>query len=215
MAARVTMVPPGECATQRARTETRTASSGALRWTRCTATTVVYATMTSNWPARTTPRKTVPLCEFEYDHPSFTQTKPTTRVIVHQLLYGYTMFSGDYVETVRSSSCAFFHPLFRCDTLEPVVVYRRLNAANKEEAPGVARKLQKWRENQRWKTMAKWQGDADNDAEPRFVAASCAVPTRNRSIWWFGTTAEVCPALLQKRCRRAWRRFIILKRSRL
>ena len=106
----------------------------------------------------------MPLCEFEYDHPSFTQTKPTTRVIVHQLLYGYTMFSGDYVETVRSSSCAFFHPLFRCDTLEPVVVYRRLNAANKEEAPGVARKLQKWRENQRWKTMAKWQGDADNDA---------------------------------------------------
>ena len=49
------------------------------------------------------------------------------------------------------------------------MVYRRLNAADREGAPGVARKLQKWRENQRWKTMDKWQGDADNDAEPRFV----------------------------------------------
>ena len=56
--------------------------------------------------------------------------------------------------------------------MEPVVVYRRLNTGDKESAPRVARKLQKWRDNQRWKTIAKWQGDADNDVEPRLVSAS-------------------------------------------
>ena len=81
----------------------------------------------------------------------------------------------------------------RCDTLEPVVVYRRLNAADNESAPHVVRKLQKWRDNQRWKTTAKWQGDADNDTEPRFVSPSCTVQircivhTRSCSTWWSGT----------------------------
>ena len=73
------------------------------------------------------------------------------------------------------------------------MVYRRLNAADNESAPHVVRKLQKWWDNQRWKTTAKWQGDADNDTEPRFVSPSCTVQircivhTRSCSTWWSGT----------------------------
>ena len=75
MAARATTATRGVCATRRAKTETRTESSDVLRWTRCMATTAVYATTTSNWPARTTPRTTAPSCALERDHPSFIQRK--------------------------------------------------------------------------------------------------------------------------------------------
>ena len=106
MAARATTVTPGVCATRLARMETRTASSGALHWTRCTATIAVYATMTLNWPAKTTPRTTALSCESEGDHLSFVQTKSLRTTYISRF---YTscctvvreMFSSNYVGMIR------------------------------------------------------------------------------------------------------------------
>ena len=179
-------------ATRHAVMETRTASSGALRWTRSTATTAVYATTTLNWPARTTPTMTAPSCESECEHPSFVRRKSAIFLCVIERFssptYGNTsiVFSDARTPTETRHGRCFYRSL-RCDTMEPVVVYRRLNTGDKESAPRVARKLQKWRDNQRWKTIAKWQGDADNDVEPRLVSASGTSQT-TRSLCTLETT---------------------------
>lgn len=63
----------------------------------------------------------------------------------------------------------------RCDTVEPITsVYSRNLVRSKEHLPladsaqGVARRLQKWRRNERWKALQKWRGDAENGVDPKW-----------------------------------------------